>query len=151
MPGVLLCCLVRQAHRGTTLAGVLLCRWAHQSLKGAPWVGSCRSFMGQPLYCSASDADMWGERGYGDGSTPYTLLISIALLLRLPSFLSQAFPITISSLPSICLSTVNSIPRPGIAPHSPNSSSQPLGPPGDPHPCLEYIWLWQGLSDSHSI
>ena len=26
--------------------------------------------MGQPLYCSAADAGMWRERGYGDGSTP---------------------------------------------------------------------------------
>jgi len=27
--------------------------------------------MGQPLYCSAADASVWGERGYGDGSTLY--------------------------------------------------------------------------------
>ena len=26
--------------------------------------------MGQPFYCSAADAGVWGERGYGDGSTP---------------------------------------------------------------------------------
>ena len=26
--------------------------------------------MGQPLCCSAADPGMWGERGYGDGSTP---------------------------------------------------------------------------------
>ena len=59
------------------LGGVLLCSSGHQSLKGAPWVGSCsvvqcvRRLMGQPFYCSAADAGMWGERGYGDGSTPY--------------------------------------------------------------------------------
>ena len=53
MPGVLLCCLVRQAHRGAPLTGVLLCRSAHQALKGAPWVGSysvvqcVRRLMGQ--------------------------------------------------------------------------------------------------------
>ena len=34
----------------------------------------------------------------------------------------------------ISLSTVNSSPCPGIAPHSPNSSSQPLHLPGDPCP-----------------
>ena len=46
--------------------------------------------------------------------------------------------------PSICLSTVKTSPCPGIAPQSLNSSSQPL--------ChLGYVWLWQGLSDSHSI
>ena len=26
--------------------------------------------MGQPLYCSAADADVWGEKGYADGSSP---------------------------------------------------------------------------------
>ena len=38
--GVLLCCLVHQAHRGAPLAGVLLCISTHQALKGGPWVGS---------------------------------------------------------------------------------------------------------------
>ena len=47
-------------------------------------------------------------------------------------------------IPSIHLSTVNSSPLPGIAPQSLNSSSQPLC-------CLGYVWLQQGLSDSHSI
>ena len=36
LPGVLLCCSTCQAHRGALLTGVLLCRLAHQSLKGAP-------------------------------------------------------------------------------------------------------------------
>ena len=30
--------------------------------------------MGQPLCCWAADAGVWGERGYGDGSTPYARL-----------------------------------------------------------------------------
>ena len=38
-------------------------------------------------------------------------------------------------LPSICLSTVNSSPHPGITPYSPNASSKPLHLPGDPPPC----------------
>ena len=80
-PEVLLCGSVYKAHRGhpsahhpTLLAGVLLCRWA---LKQAPWVGSysvvqcVRRLMGQPLYFSAANAALWGEIGYGDGSTPY--------------------------------------------------------------------------------
>ena len=29
-----------------------------------------RHLMGQPLHCSAANAGVWGERGYGDGSTP---------------------------------------------------------------------------------
>ena len=50
MPGVLLYCLAHQAHRG------------------APWLGSysvvqcVRRLMGQPLYCSAASADVWGKR-----------------------------------------------------------------------------------------
>ena len=35
-----LCCSACQAHRGSSLAGALPCRLAHQTLKGAPWVGS---------------------------------------------------------------------------------------------------------------
>ena len=54
-------------------------------------------------------------------------------------------------IPSVCLSTVNSSPHPGIAPQSLNSSSQLLHLPGDLRPCLGYVWLLQGLSDSHSI
>ena len=47
---------------------------------------------------------------------------------------------------SIHLSTVNSSPRPGIAPQSLNSSSQLVPLPGNPHSCLRYVWLWQGVS-----
>ena len=53
--------------------------------------------------------------------------------------------------PWILLSTVNSCPRPGIAPWFLNSSSQPLRRPGELHPCSGYVWLQQGLSDSHSF
>ena len=41
-------------------------------------------------------------------------------------------------IPSIHLSAVNSSLRPGIAPQSLNSSSQPLCLPGDLHPCPGY-------------
>ena len=50
------------------LTGVLLCRLAHQTLKGAPWVGSYsvvqrfRCLMGQPLYCPNANAFRWRER-----------------------------------------------------------------------------------------
>ena len=40
-------------------------------------------------------------------------------------------------------------PRPGIAPQSLNSSSQPLHLPGDQRSCPGYVWLRQGLSDSN--
>jgi len=62
-------------HIGGPMAGVLLCSSAHQSLRGAPWVGSysvvqcVRCLMGQALYCSAADAGVWRERGFGHSST----------------------------------------------------------------------------------
>ena len=49
------------------LGGVLPFGWMHQSLKGAPWVGSCsvvqciRHLIGQPLYCLAASLRC-GER-----------------------------------------------------------------------------------------
>ena len=48
---------------------------------------------------------------------------------------------------SFCLSAVNSSPCLGTAPKFLNSSSLSLHLPGDPHPCLEYVWLQQGPSD----
>ena len=54
-------------------------------------------------------------------------------------------------IPSIHLYAVHSSSPPGIAPQSLNSSSQLLCFPGDLHPCPGYVWLWQGLFDSHSI
>ena len=54
-------------------------------------------------------------------------------------------------IPLICLSTINSSPLPEIAPQSLNSSSQLLHLPGDLCPCPGYVWLRQGLSDSHSF
>ena len=60
------------------------------------------------------------------------------------SFTSISHHSLLPHIPSIHLSTVNSSPRPWIAPQSLKSSSQPLH-----H--LGYVWLQQGLSDSHSI
>jgi len=57
----------------------------------------------------------------------------------------------LSLIPSIRLSAVNSSPRPGIAPQSLNSRSQLQRLPGDLHPCPGYVWLRQGLADSHSL
>ena len=70
----------------------------------APRVGSYSvvqcvwCLMGQPLYCSAEDAGMWGERDSGDGSTRLTWLSCIILLPWLPGFSPWAFPTTIFSL-----------------------------------------------------
>ena len=153
MPGILPCCSVHQAHRGAP------CRPAHQALKRAPWVGpysvvQCvRHLMGQPFYCSAADVGMCRERSYGDGSTTLCVTQQYHLASMAPWLSSTSishhnlFP----HIPSIRLSIVNSSPHPGIAPQSLYSSSQPLCLPGDLCPFPGYIWLWRGLSDSHSI
>ena len=54
----------------------------------------------------------------------------------------------LSHIPLIHLSSFNSSPSPGIVLQSLNSSSQLLC--WDPCPCLGFVCLWQGLSDSHS-
>ena len=59
-----------------------------------------RHLMGQSLYYATADAGVWGETGYGDGSTPYACLSTIALLLWVPGLPPQASPTTISSLTS---------------------------------------------------
>ena len=98
MPGVLLCNLVHQAHRRASLSGVLLCTLAHQTLNGAPWMGSysvvqcIRCLMGQPLYCSAADDGLWGERGYSDGSTLMHDSAVSPCFHGCPAFLHRHFP-----------------------------------------------------------
>ena len=52
--------------------------------------------MGQALCFSAANSGMWGERGYGDGSTPYTWLSSIPLFPWLPGFHPLPFSTIIS-------------------------------------------------------
>ena len=68
---------MHQAHRGSLWLGSYSEDQCISYLKETPvWdpalCSVCQAFDGQALYCSAADAGMWGERGYGDGSTPYT-------------------------------------------------------------------------------
>jgi len=114
-------------------------------IEESPWLGSysvvpCNGcLMNQPLYCSAANAGVWGERGYGDGSTHYAWLSSIALLLWLPGFPPLAILTMISSFASpqsVSLQSTAACNHPGIAPQSLNSSSQPLRLPGGLCPCL---------------
>ena len=151
MPGVLLCCSARQAHRGAPLAGVLLCSLVCQALKRAPLVGSyclvqrLRCLMGQPLCCSA--AGLCGERGCGEGSTPYADSAVSPCFHGCPAFLHRHFPpqsppshpldlsLCSQQQPSPCSTESR------IAPQFLNSSSQPLHLPGGLCPCLGYAWL----------
>ena len=155
-----ICCSAHQAHRGSP-PRLGSCRSAHQSPKGAPWLGSCsviqcvRHVMGQPLYCSAADAGVCGEREAMVMAPPPMRDSAVSPCFHgCLAFLHRHFPP--QSPPShpldpICLSTVNSSPSPGTAPQSLKSSSKLLHLPGDLCPCQGYVWLWQGLSDSHSI
>ena len=137
MPGVLLCCSVHQAYRGVSPG------WgsAHQSLKEAPWVGSysvvqcVRHLMGQPLYCSADNAGVLARE------TQQYRLASVAARLSSTGISHHNL---LLHIPLIRNSAVNSSPRLGIAPQSLYASSQQLR-------SLGYVWLWQGLSDSHSF
>ena len=140
------------------MPGVLLCRSSHQSLKGAPWLESysvvqcVRRLMGQPLYCSAANAGVWGERGLVMAPPPrVTQQYHLASMAAWLSSTGISHHNLLPHIPSIHVSTVNSSPCPRIAPQSLNSSSQLLCLPGDLHPCLGYVWLLQGLCDSHSI
>ena len=158
MPGVLLCCSACQAHRGTPLARVLLCRLAFQALKGAHWVGpysvvQCvRSLMDQSVYCSAANAGCREREAMVMAPAPTHDSAVLPCFHGCLAFLHRHFPPQSPPyFPSICLSTVNSSPSPEIAPQSLNSSSQPPCLLGDLCPCPGYVWLWKGLSDSHSI
>ena len=131
---------------------------ARQALKGALWVGSCslvqcvRHLMGQPLYCSAADAGVWGERLWRWlHPGPVTLQYHLDSMTAWLSSTDISLHNLLRHIPSICLSAVNSSPCPGIPPQSLNSSSHPPRLPGYLHPCRGYVWLRQGLSDSHSI
>ena len=134
------------------------CRSVHQSLKGAPWVGSCslghctRCLMGQTLLFSCQCWRMGRERLWWClhplRATRQYRLASMTAQLSSTGISHHSLP---PHIPEIHLSAVYSSPCPGIAPQSLNSSSQPLCLPGDPHPCPGYVWLWQGLFDSHSI
>ena len=139
MPGVLLCCLVHQAHRGATGAG------------SYSVVQRIRRLMGQPLYCSPTDAGC-GERGHGDAPPPVrNSAVSPCFHGAWLSSTGISHHDLLPHIPWILLSTVNSCPHPGVASQSLNSSSQPLCLPGDQRPCPGYAWLQQGLSDSDSI
>ena len=76
---------------------------------------------------------MWGERGYGDGSSTYAWLSSITLLPWLPDFPPPAFHTTISSFPPP--SSVSQQSTAALTPQSLISSSQMLHLPEDLHPC----------------
>ena len=149
-----------QALRGLPRLESFSIVWRVCHIEGPPWLGSysvvqcIRCLMGQLLYCSAVFAGLWGERGYlwwwlhPLHVTQQHRLASMAAWLSSTGISHHSlFPY----IPLIHLSAVNSSPRPGFAWQSLNSSSHPLCLLGDLSPWPGYVWLWQGLYDSHSI
>ena len=73
LPGVLLCCLAPSGtYRGPRDWGPTLKISSSGTLRGTLggallWGQGVRRVMGQPLYCSAANADVWRGSGYGDG------------------------------------------------------------------------------------
>ena len=158
------------------MPGVLFCRSAHQALKGAPWVGSYSVIWHISLL---KEHPGWGSTLEFSVSDIWRPILSIVQLPMLVcggrEAMGMAPPLHVTQqccrastaarlsstgishhdllphIPSIHLSAVNSSPRPGIAPQSLNSSSQPLHLPGDLCPRPGCVWVWQGLSDSYSF
>ena len=136
--------------RGTP-SGVLLCRSAHQSLKGAPWVGFCsvdqyiRHLMGQPLYCSAADAGMWGERGAMVMAPPTMHDSAVSPCFRdFLAFLHRHFPRQSPPSHPVDLSLCSQQqPSPWDCSTIPKLQLPAAAPSRGP--CPGYAWLRQGL------
>ena len=123
--------LRRSAHSGTQTPPdwgptLRVCGSGTESgaLGGASSVAHCvRRSRGQPLYCPAADAGVWGERGYGDGSTPTrdsaVLPASMAAWLYSPALPTHPFSLSLRSQqqpsPWGC-STVPKLQLPAAAP-----------------------------------
>ena len=122
-------------------------------------MGSCSvvqcvsHLMGQPLYCSAVDAGLWGKREAVVMAPP----LHVTQQYHLASMAARLFSTGISYhsllplIPLISLSTVNSSPCPGIAPRALNSSSQLLPFQETRVPARHMYGFGQRLSDPHSI
>ena len=150
---VLLCCLppsgaYRAPHLGSlsvayfirdlkiTLAGVLLCCFAHHVLIGPPSLG-CFSCL---VLCSEREAAEITLLSVCDSA------ISPFLPVSWLSFISIFHCNVLHQVPSHRLPSVNSRPCPGIVFQSLCSSSKLQHFLEDLYPCLGYVWLWQGLS-----
>ena len=139
------------------MPGALLRRLPHQALRGAPGgvplcSSACQASGGPASHCSATDAGVWGDRGYSDGSTPtVTRRCHLAPVAAWLSSTGVSHHDLLPHIPSTHRSAVSSIAHPGVAPQSPKSSSQPLRLPGDQPSCPGYVRLQQGLFNSHSI
>ena len=143
--------------RGATLVGVLLYRSVCQALKGAPYVGSYSVVHVSGVWLASLSTFqlpmlVCGERGGVMAPPPsMTQQHRLASLAACLSSMEISYHDLLPHIPSIYLSIDNSSPCPRIAPQSLNSSFQLLCLPGYQWSCPGYVWLQQGLCDSHSI
>ena len=149
--------LTDQAHRGAP-AGVLLRKSARQTLKGAPWVGPALQFCASGVWWASLSVVQLPMLACGEREAvmmaptlcvtqQYCLASTAARLSSTGISHHNLLPHILSS----CLSTVNSSPRPGVAPQPLNSSSQLLLLSEDLCPSPGCVRLRQGLSESHPI
>ena len=146
MPGVLLCCSASQAHRGDPLGGL-------------PWRGSysvdrqVRHLMGQPLYCSATDAGSVGREGLWRWLHPLhmTQCYGLASMASQLSSTGISYHNLLLHISSVCLSAISSSPLPWDCSTIPKLQLPAAAPSRGPASLSGYVWLWQGLPDSHSI
>ena len=158
MPGVLLCCLVHQAHREGPLVGVLLSRSAHQPLKrdilvgsycvvhwSGVWWASLSIIQLRMLVCGKREAMVIALPPMHDSAVLPCFHGCLAFLHRhFPPQSPPSCPLRLSlhsqqqALPCDC-STIPTLQPPAASP------SRYL------HHCPGYVWLQQGLSDSHSV
>ena len=146
MPGFFSIVLCIRHIEGPPWLGSCSVVWVHQSLKGARWVGSYSlvyhafdgpaslSIVQLPALASGEREAMVMAPPLRDDSavSPFSMAAWL-------SSTGVSHHDLLPHIPSICLSTVNSSPRPGIAPQSLNSSSQLLRLPGDQYSCPGYV------------
>ena len=120
MSGVLLCCSVHQADRGAPMAGVPLCRLAHQALKGGLLLCSsvCQALDGPASLLFRCQCWHVGRERLWWWLYPLCVTQQYCLA-SMAAWLSSAGIFYLNLLPhvsSVHLSTVKSSPCLGIAP-----------------------------------
>ena len=114
MPGALLCCSARQAHRGVPLAGVLLCSSECQVFDGPS------SLLFSCLMLAVGRERLWWRLHSLCMTQQYRFASMAARLCSTGISHHDLLP----HIPLIHVSAVNSSPHTGIAPQSLNSSSK---------------------------
>ena len=123
-----------------------------------PWLGSysvvlcIRHLMGQPLYCSAAMLACGARQAVVMAPSPTCDSAVLPCFHGFPAFLHRYFPP--QSPPSHPLDVSfcsQQEPSPWDCSTIPKLQLPAAAPSRGPASLSGYVWLWQGLSDSHSI